>query len=237
MSALLEKTRASTRTAKRGESLLVGALPQVNLLPPEVAAARGLQRTKRWLLVSLAATLLACGAAYAVSLFSIGWAQGGLNSAAEETLRLQTEKATYAEVTPVLNSLAQTRLARELGMETEVDWKAYVDAFTAVLPEGVSVEQLKGDLATPMTPVAATGDFLTPVNVGQLEITGRSLVVPDAAAWIDGLNSVPGVVDARVTSVVVQSDEDGTTYYTVTATAHLTEAAYLHRFAAGATEE
>ena len=42
----------------RAQAGMAPLLPQVNLLPPEVKAARGLARIKRWLAVGVLVTLI-----------------------------------------------------------------------------------------------------------------------------------------------------------------------------------
>ena len=58
--------------------------------------------------------------------------------------------------------------------------------------------------------------------------------MPDTAAWLDALSTVPGFVDAWFSSATI-GDQDGTTVYTVNATVQLDNTAFAHRFAA--TEE
>lgn len=222
MSAVAERSRKSA-----GSKQAPPALPQVNLLPPEVTAARGLHKTKRWLLVGIGATAVACIVAFVLSLASVGLAQGDLDEAQAETLRLQSEKAKYAEVPLVLASIDRSESALLVGFAAEVDWRSYLDAFTAVLPEGVSVDTLKVDQSDE---VVAQADFLQPLGIGQVQMTGRSLTVPDVASWIDVMDSIPGFDDARVATVVVHADEAGTTYYSIEATVQVSTDAILGRF-------
>ncbi|KQY25103.1 fimbrial assembly protein [Cellulomonas sp. Root485] len=225
MTTLLErpKGRSSAGTA------LSGTLPQVNLLPPEVYAARGLRRTKRWLGISLIVTVVVCIGAFGLALVSGAQAAVELAEAQAETTRLQQEQAKYAEVPVVLDALANATRAREIGMSTDVQWKPYVDALTAVLPANVSFDTLTMSIATPTTGAPAPIDPLQKPSVGQIQFTARTTTVPDTSAWIDSLNSVPGFSDAWATSVSVTEDESGI-YYTVAGTVQVTDAAYSHRF-------
>ena len=227
MSRQLERQR----TKGSGASALPGTLPQVNLLPPEVRAARGLQTTKRWLGLFLVLTLVICAAGYALALVVKGSADGELTEAQDETARLQAEQAKYAEVPLVLNALTQVETARQLGMSTEIQWKPYLDAITAVLPEGVSIETFQVVQDTPMT-VSSTTSTMTGMGavlpVGGITFTGRTSTLPDTAAWIDALNSVPGFAGAWVSSATI-TDEDGV-FYTVASSVVLTSEAYSGRF-------
>jgi Tfp pilus assembly protein PilN len=148
-----------------------------------------------------------------------------------ETSRLQTEQQKYAEVPQVLNALASAKAARTLGMSTEVQWKSYLDAITAVLPAGVSLESITVTGATPMTAAPAPSSVLEKASVGQIRFSGRIDTMPDTAAWIDALNAVPGFSDAWVSATAI-TQTDKLVYYTVTSTVQVTDAAYAKRFAA-----
>ena len=203
-------------------------LPQVNLLPPEIRAARGLSVLKRWLGVSLAGTVALCAIAYAGSVVSASMAAKELTAEQEVTSELQVEEQKYAEVPRVLNALATVRLAREAGMATEVQWRAYLDAITAVLPHDVSIESFS---VTPASTAAAVGsiDPLRGPSVGEIQFNGRAATTPDVASWVDSLNSIPGFESAWVTSSTIAATES-TTYYTVDGSVQYTDAAFANRF-------
>jgi Tfp pilus assembly protein PilN len=214
-----------------GPTLIGVSLPQVNLLPPEVRAKRGLKVVKRWLGVSLLATLVLCVLAYGASLVSSAAASSDLAKAQAETSRLQNEQKKYAEVPQVLTALAAAKSARTLGMSTEVPWKSYLDAITAVLPANVSIESFAVTGASPIAAPPTKTNVLQAASVGQVQFTGRVATVPDTAAWIDALNAIPGFSDAWVSSEAI-TETNKLTYYTVTSTVQVTQSAYAKRFAA-----
>jgi len=214
-----------------GPTLIGVSLPQVNLLPPEIRAKRGLTTLKRWLGVSLVAIVALCVLAYGASLMAAAAAQADLVTAQDDTARLQKEQAKYAEVPQVLGALSTATAARELGMSTEVQWKSYLDAITAVLPANVSIDSIAVTGATPMAPAAAPASVLEAPSVAQIQFSGRVATVPDTAAWIDALNSVPGFSDAWALSQAITAT-DATIYYTVTSSVQVTDLAYAKRFAA-----
>lgn len=225
MSTLLVKPRAT----RSGGTTLGATLPQVNLLPPEVRVARGLRTTKRWLGISLVLVVVACVGVYGMSLLSAASAAGELVEAQDETLRLQNEQAKYAEVPQVLGALERTEQGITFGMSTDVEWKPYVDAVAAVLPPNVSIDSLMLTFATPMTAAAPASDPLQTAGVGQIQFTVRSAQMPDTAAWVDALNSVPGFADSWVSSATVTEDEGGA-YFTVAGTVQVLDTALSHKF-------
>ena len=221
----------TTLEPPRTRSTVGPFLPQVNLLPPEVRAARGLRKIKRWLAVGLVVTLLACAGVYALGLLAASQAADELVTAQDETARLQTEAAKYAEVPQVLSALDGATAVRTLGMATEVEWKGYLDAIAAVLPADVTIETLAITGATPMTPAALPADPLQGPSVGLITFTGQTTTLPDTAAWVDALNSVPGFADAWVSTATV-GELEAAISYTVASTVQFTDAAYAGRFAA-----
>ena len=229
MSSLLERPGFRSKSAG---AVLGGGLPQVNLLPPEVNAARGLRATKRLLGVALVASVVVALSAVVVAKLEEVSARGDLNHAQDETVRLQNEMKKYAEVPRVKTALSSAQSTRQLAMKSDVQWKAYLDAITAVLPTSVSVStyqvtvQAPGSQTPPAPGAATTG---TPV-AGQIGFTAASLTVPDTAAMIDALNSVPGFSGAWVSTTTVTSSTDNKTYYTVQGSVQVTANALSHRF-------
>jgi Tfp pilus assembly protein PilN len=221
--------RPSEATGSAGTVAAFGP-PQVNLLPPEVRAARSLGVLKRWLALTLVLVLLVLGLAYGWAHVSTQNAQAELTEAQAETTRLQAEEAKYAEVPRVLGAIDSTETARLLGMSSEIRWRPYLDAITTVLPGDVSISQftLTGP-ALSSTSTDLVADPLQAPSIGTITFEGRSRTVPDTAAWIDALASVPGFSDPWVSTVAV-GQEEGAPFYTVSTSVQLTDATLAHRF-------
>jgi Tfp pilus assembly protein PilN len=229
MSTTLERPQAGAGKGTAGSPLY--GLPQVNLLPPEVRAARSLGVLKRWLAIALVLVLALIGLGYGAAYLATQSAEDELAEAQAETTRLQSEEAKYAEVPQVLGAIDSTETARLLGMSSEIRWKTYLDAVTAVLPGGVSIDQftMTGPaLDAAAAPITATDPLQQP-SIGSISFQGQSRTVPDTAAWVDALASVPGFVDPWVSSVSV-TEEDGAVYYSVTSTVQLTDQTLANRF-------
>ena len=216
---------------KHGSTLMGHSLPQVNLLPPEIRAARSLRVLKRWLGIGLVVTVLATAGVYALAARSVTTAAAEQTAAQSETVRIQGQQRKYAEVPKVLTTLESAKTARTLAMSTEVTWKGSLDAIKAVLPAGVSIETLAVTGATPMTAATVPVNPLQGPSVGLITFTGKTATLPDTAAWIDALNSIPGFADAWVSAATL-TKTDTTNEYTVASTVQFTTAAYARRFAA-----
>jgi hypothetical protein len=206
------------------------SLPQVNLLPPEVAAARNLSRIKAWLGVALLMTVVLAAAGFGAALLDGNAAAAELKTAQRDGARQQADQAKYAEVPKVLGALADAKAARLVGMSTEVAWTGYLNAISATLPPNVSIDEVTIIGATPMVapPVSATA--LQAPSLYTITFAARSMTIPDSAAWADALNSVPGFADSWVSSVTVTA-QGTTTYYQVAGTVQVNNVALANRFA------
>lgn len=229
MTALADRATKARKADSRPQG---SGMPQVNLLPPEVHASRALSKTKHRLVYVVVGAVVVIVGGYGYGVFDTMTAQSQLTAAQDDARSLQTKVNAYAEVPQVLNQASEVNKARTSAMADDVVWKSYLDAITAVLPAGVSIDSLT--ITGPDSQTASGGTTSTspldPTGVGTVAFSARSATVPDAAAWVDALSSVPGLSGATVSSVSVAADEGAAPYYTVTMQASLTSAVLSHRF-------
>ena len=205
------------------------SLPQVNLLPPEVAAARNLIRIKAWLGVALLMTVVLAAAGFGAALLDGNAAAAELKTAQRDGARLQADQAKFAEVPKVLGALADAKAARLVGMSTEVAWTGYLNAISATLPPNVSIDDVAIIGATPMVAAPAPATVLQAPSLYTITFAARSMTIPDSAAWADALNSVPGFADAWISSASVTA-QGTTTYYQVAGSVQVNNVALANRF-------
>lgn len=215
----------------RSSSAMGPSLPQVNLLPPEVEAARGLARTKRWLAFVLVAAIIGAGGLVWLAIQAEEVADAELADQQAETERLNDEVARYSEVPIVLAALSRARDAREVGMSTEILWKSYLQAIAATAPAGVRIDSLLVQGATPMLGASAPTDALAAWSVKTVTFNAESTTLFDTEAWLRQLVTVPGFADPWFSQATLD-EKDGVIYYTVSATVQVNEDAYSQRFAA-----
>jgi hypothetical protein len=206
------------------------SLPQVNLLPPEIKAARNLSRIKAWLGVVLVMTLVIAAAGYGAASLDRNAAADELTIAQADGSRLTGQQAKYAEAPKVLGAVADATSARRLGMSAEVAWTGYLNAISATLPPNVSIDNFSVKGATPMAAAPAPATSLQAPSLYTITFTARSMTIPDAAAWADALDSIPGLADAWISSATVTA-QGTTTYYQVAASVQVNDVALANRFA------
>ncbi|MBO0900369.1 fimbrial assembly protein [Cellulomonas sp. zg-ZUI222] len=228
MSTLLKRPLPGARDTGRS-AVMIPQTYQVNLLPQQYADRYALGRLKRRLALVLVAVLALAGALYGATLTQLSSAQDRAARAEQETTRLLKAQQQYAEVPVVLGELDRARGARELGMSTEILWAPYLGAIGTVMPEGVTLTNLVMDGATPQLAPAPPAHPLASETVSTIRFEARSTLMVDTAAWIDGLNSVPGFHDAWVSLANVEEFNEETVYVYSSSVA-VSPLAYASRF-------
>jgi len=216
-----------TRQKKSG--LGSTGLPQVNLLPPEVRAARSLAVVKRWLVVAVLVTLTVVALVYVFALLVRGSAEDRLAAAESQTVTLRAEERTYAEVPQVRGAIDEVTRARLAGTATEIIWRPYLDAVTAALPDSVRIVSFS---ATGPSPTLGAQQALSPLDapsIASLSIEGQSLTLPDTSAMLDALENVPGLQDPWV-SAIAATEINGVTFHTFSLTVQLADSTLAERF-------
>ena len=229
MTATVETGTTARRTRSAKGAVVISPWPQVNLLPPEVRASRALRVVKRWLAIVLVVAILASAGVVAFAILAQRGADRELADAGLRTEQLNAERSKYADVPLVLAAVDATKLARTRGTSTEVIWTPYLQAIAATAPAGVSVSNISVVSPWPAVTGTTTGSPFAAPGVGTITFTARSLTVPDTAAWLDGLETVPGFADAWFSDATRSTD--AVTFYEVSGTVQLTEQAWALRFA------
>ncbi len=205
------------------------ALPQVNLLPPEVWAARNLGRVKAWLGAALVMTLLLAAAGFGYAVQQERGAASDLATVHKDGANLLIQQGKYAEVPKFLAALSDAKAARTIALSTEVLWQGYFAAIAATMPAGVSLTKIEVKGGTPLVASPPSTNPLLGRSVYTIKFTAQSLRLPDAAAFADALNSIPGFADATVDSAKINSGKT-VAYYETLATVQVRDTALANRF-------
>lgn len=228
----LTKTAPTQHVAGQGVDLAgLGAtrMPQVNLLPNDIRSRRALGRVKVRLGIALLFVVLVAALGFVGAIMVENAAAGELALKQQEVERLTAEQQQYAEVPQVKSEIAAIEAARELGMSTEVLWGDYLAAIQAVSPDGVSIQTLTTTMPSPTQLPVIASNPLAGQGVGEITFTTRSAQLPDIAAWITALESVPGFHDAYMTSAEV-TDQSGVVYYETASSVVVDDTVFAQRF-------
>jgi len=175
-------------------------IPRVDLLPPEIRAARRLRHVQQLLAVGVGLVVLVLAGATALATSSASSAREDLAAAQARTTALQAEQARFAEVARVQSQLAAVEGARAQAMAGDVLWASYLDEISGRAPAGVWLEQLTVALQPTAvaggTPAEATDPLADPA-IATITVVGSGGSYEDVAAWLESLTAVPGLSDAR----------------------------------------
>ncbi|MBN9633033.1 MAG: hypothetical protein J0I18_20925 [Actinobacteria bacterium] len=207
--------------------LVLGGMPRVSLIPPEVLdgrKARGVRRALVWgVLGVLVITVVAIGGTALLGLK----AQAGLADAQAQTGELLAEQGRYVDVKKTQNDVDLAQAAQRVGASTEIDWKDYLDKVQATLPADAALKSVAVNSATPLATYEQPTAPLQGSRVATLVFQATSPVLPVVPTWLASLATLPGFADATPDSVTL---DDTTHLYTVTITMHINDAAYDKRF-------
>lgn len=211
------------------DELILGGEPRVDLLPPEVLKRRQAKAVQRSLGIGMVGLLAIVLAGTAAATFVSGQAQEQLVAEQSRTTELLAEQTQYGEIRTAQAQVDLVKAAQQVGVSTEIDWKAYLQAVQATLPASVAIESVMVDSATPIVLYPQPTVPLQGARVATVDFTASSTALPDVPAWLNGLTTLPGFADALPGSVTL---DETTNVYTVTITMHINEAAFAQRFTA-----
>ena len=204
-------------------------VPRVNLLPPEITAARALRRTQAGL---AGAVLLVVAAIAAVFLLSQQRADDAAEALAAEQTRtaaLTAQQAEFARVPVILAQVEAAQAATAQAMSTDVLWYRYLNELALTYPSDIWLGDLTATVAGPGAVATVAADPLATPSIGLLTFTGTGLDMPDVADWLDVLDGTPGFADAWMTTAT-RTEEDGRVVVDWSTSVVLTDEALSQRF-------
>ncbi|TFB87092.1 hypothetical protein E3O44_08060 [Cryobacterium algoricola] len=210
--------------------LIIGGMPRVGLLPPEVQQDRNAAAIRRRLVISAVGILAIMVVGTGASTVLASQAQTRLDDEQSRTASLIAEQSKYLEVRSVQSEVTLVQAAQQVGVSTEVNWKEYLTSVAHTLPQGVTIDTVTLDFGSPISPYSQPTAPLQGARVGTVTFDAKSATLPDVPAWLDALASSPGFADALPQSV---NRDETTGVYTVNITMHVNDGAYSKRFATG----
>ena len=177
-------------------------VPRVNLLPPEILAARGFRTVQIRLALLVVTTFLVAGGGVVWAQLRVAGARAALDATTAQTAVLHRQEATYAEVPRVGQQVTEAKAVRELALGQDVLWYRLLSDVALATPSTVWLTTLNASLSgSPSTAGAAgaagkggpSSDPLTPTGIGTVLVTGSAAGYPDVAAWLDSIVRVSGL--------------------------------------------
>ena len=179
--ALLEKQVVTATTA--------GALPRVNLLPPEITERQVLRRVQTGIGAGVLAALAVTALLHLSATSSVAEAQEQVDAASVQHSQLVQRAAAFRDVTAVYARTAAAEAMLVDAMSEEVRYSRFLNSFSHTLPERVWVTDLVftqggGSGAAAATPATA--------GIGTVTISGTAYSHDDVAVWLESLAAQEG---------------------------------------------
>jgi Tfp pilus assembly protein PilN len=223
----------STHTVHQTGTHLV-ALPRVNLLPPEIEAARRFRKVQVGLGAGVAGAVVVVGALVVAANGQVHSASDDLATAKARGATLQAQQAKYAEVPLVYAQVEAGQAQLSQAMGKEIRWSYFLNDLSLRTPakvwlESVTVAEQVDDAPVGATAAAATGPTYGTPGIGTVTFKGRGYRHNDVAAWLRALGDQPGLADPYFTSSTQDAigDEESVTF---DSQAVITEEALSGRF-------
>jgi hypothetical protein len=215
----------SARTDK-GQSLVLGGEPRVNLLPPEVHARAKAHALRRMLGFVVVLALVVVGGGYILATIRSASAQADLGAAQNRTLELLREQGEYSEAAAASDLVDAALTDRTMVVSNEVPWAAVVDAIRSVLPPGATLGSATMTARAPWEKEMVTQGPLRAPRVATITFVVKSPSLLDTPAVVRALATIPGYADATP-DLVVRND----TTFNTTITLNLNADALTDRYA------
>jgi Tfp pilus assembly protein PilN len=206
-------------------TVLATGLPRVDLLPPEIHAARRLRNLQGGLVAGVAATVLVVGALWFVADAQVQRDQEALDAAQTRQVQVSAQVSRLAEVNAVYAAVTARKELLGAAMGGEVRWSNYLNDLALRVPDDVWLTNLTIAPGTAGT-AGATG---TTAGVAKITFTGAARTHNDVAVWLESLARQRGYVDAYFTSSA-EAEIDGTKIVNFTSSVTVTSEALSNRY-------
>ena len=206
-------------------------VPRVNLLPPEVLAARKF-RSVRWRLV------LAVVVTLAVAAGGVAWAQSKVGVARRElavvqdrTGLLNQQVSRYSEVPKALQAVDAVKAARESALGKDVLWYRFLNDVALATSSSVSLSSMTVELNASATGTSTATDPLAPAGIGVVTVKGTATGYPAVVAWMRSIAGVSGFGGVTLESAAkIEPPPSDPMVMTFTAHLVLTDTRLSHRY-------
>jgi Tfp pilus assembly protein PilN len=208
------------------DSLVVGGVPRVHLLPPEIEVQKRARSQRQGLLAALVVVIASVVVGFGVATFALIGANASL---ATEQARATAYVAASNEYSPVLKvqrQMSDITAAQPLAASGEISWLPFLSSVKGTLPPGMTVTDFEARLDTAAEQDAVATTPLAAPHVATLDITTTTSTMP-ISDWLDRLKTVKGYVDATPGSVNL---DQTTGIYTVQVQLHVNAKAESKRF-------
>jgi Tfp pilus assembly protein PilN len=172
-------------------------MPQVNLMPPEIAEAERLHRLQRVMVGAVLVSVVVVGGLYWHTKQGVGSAQNELTASQAQQTSLQAKYNSLNDVQQVFKEVQAKQLLVQQAMGPEVRWSFVLNDLTTSVPDNVWLTGFTAqETAVPgSTAAPAVGADGSTSGIGSITVTGIAFRHNDVANWLDAMSKVSGFTD------------------------------------------
>jgi Tfp pilus assembly protein PilN len=178
-------------------------MPQVNLMPPEIAEAERLHRLQRGMVGLVLISALAVGGLYWHTKQGVSSAQNELTASQAQQTSLQSKYNSLNDVQQVFTQVQAKQGLVQQAMGQEIRWSFVLNDMTTSVPDNVwltsfAASETTAPSATAPTPVVAPDGSTG--GIGSVLVSGIAFHHDDVANWLDSMSRLPGFSDPSFSS-------------------------------------
>jgi hypothetical protein len=211
---------------RKGDRLVVGGVPRAELLPPELELEKKGRAQRRGLITIFVLIVILVAVVYVAVAGAAAAVQFALDDENRRTTELLNAQNEYIEVRQLAAQVEASKLARQIGTATEIDWEAMVLQIQDRLGSSTTVTGYSMTTETPMAAFAPTTVPLEQPRVAELIVRIQSPEYLDTAAVLRGFSTLPAFADATLERVIYED-----AVYKCDIRLHLNREAFTNRFA------
>jgi Tfp pilus assembly protein PilN len=179
-------------------------MPQVNLMPPEIAEAERLHRLQRGMVGLVVISAVVVGGLYWHTKQGVASAQNELTASQAQQTSLQTKYNSLNDVQQVFTQVQAKQGLVEQAMGQEIRWSFVLNDMTTSVPDNVWLTSFTATESTAPGVVAASTPVLSPDGstggIGSIVFSGNAFRHDDVANWLDSMSHVRGFTDPTFSS-------------------------------------
>ena len=208
-----------------------GAMPRVNLLPPEIEEHRRFSRLRLVLVGTLVLTSAGVGGLYVFTDQATRGAAAELQAEQDRGTAVSGESAQYAAVPLLENKTRAAETSLQAAMSQEVRWSFLLNELTTAMPAdawltGMTMTQPL-DATTPDAGAPVAG-YANP-GIASVTYAGIGRTYPAVAAWLEAQEAI-AISDNPYATTTASTKIGETEVVDFVTTAVINERAYSHRY-------
>lgn len=191
----------SASQPRASKDLPLGAMPRVQLMPPEFAQRQRATTIRRRLLGAMLLSIVVVSLAYAAAFLYAQTSAANLARAEDRTQELLAQQLQYSEVSTANADIARLDGLVEFVGANDISWKRIVDDLRSRLPAGVALALVTAEAPAPWDPPLTVAGPLRQERVATSSIQITAPTTELVTEFTRALATIPGYADSSIDAI------------------------------------